>query len=127
MLIKKFIILTMACFTASISYAPLSSANTSKTKSVYSHLAKTQHVAGRHTPAPNGIFLDGSITATQFYKAGLNRYKKGKFDKAEESFKAVLRARGLNKQALFYLAKIKQEQGEIEKANEYTQAYYAIK
>ena len=124
--IKKFTIVAMVSTLAFIASTPQTQANTSKTGAVYSGSQNSYTLSGRHTPAPNGTFLDGSITATQYYKAGLNRYNKGKLRKAEESFKAVLRARGLNKQALFYLAKIKQKQGDIEKANEYTRAYDSI-
>ena len=124
-LIKQLTILTLASTAAFMASAPYSLANT-KTSAVYSNY-QPNYVVGRHTPATSGTYLDGSITATQFYKAGINRYKKGKIEKAVESFKAVLRANGLDKQAYFYLAKIKQQQGDTELANKYIKAYHSIR
>jgi len=123
--IKKLAIFTAVSTVALIAYAPDSLANT-KTSAIYNNHQPT-FVAGRHTPATSGTYLDGSTTATHFYKVGLSRYKKGKLEKAEQSFKAVLRTKGLNKQAYFYLAKIKEQQGDIDLADKYTQAYYSIK
>lgn len=69
---------------------------------------------------------NGSSTATKYYKFGVKYYERNDLDKAEYAFKAVLRADGLDKQALYYLAKIAEKQGNIEAANNYAKDFYEI-
>jgi len=133
--VRKATILAATGLIAGLSYAPQSAASSAynngskSTATGYTSQAAssaTTYNAGPTSYLFQDTILDGSITATQFYKAGIRRFNKGKFDKAEESFKAVLRANGLNKQAYFYLAKIKEQQGDSEKANEYAKAYFSV-
>ena len=75
---------------------------------------------------PARLIGNGSETATKFYRFGLKHYTNGELDKAEQDFKAVLRAKGLNKQALYYLAKVSQEQGKDAQAKEYAIKFHAL-
>ena len=76
---------------------------------------------------PNRIILDGSSTASHYYRVGVRQFEKGNFDKAEYAFNAVLRANGLNQQAHYYLAKINMEQGDKESATKHALKLAAYK
>ncbi len=67
--------------------------------------------------------LNGSSTASYYYRVGVSQFEKGNFEKAERAFEAVLRAKGLNKQALYYLTQISEKQGDDAKLTKYAQAY----
>lgn len=74
-------------------------------------------------------YLGSSRTATFFFKKGVKNFEKGKLEKADQHFRAVLRAdgsKGLDKATLHYLANINHKQGNEAKAKEYAQAYYKI-
>ena len=75
----------------------------------------------------NRIILDGSSTASHYYRVGVRQFEKGNFDKAEDAFNAVLRANGLNQQAHYYLAKINMEQGDKESATKHALKLAAYK
>ena len=75
----------------------------------------------------NQIILDGSSTASHYYRVGVRQFEKGNFDKAEYAFNAVLRANGLNQQAHYYLVKINMEQGDKESATKHALKFAAYK
>ena len=75
-------------------------------------------------------YLGSSRTATFFYKKGVKSFAKGNLEKADQHFRAVLRAdasRGLNKATYHYLANIKHKQGFDEQSKTYAKAYYNIR
>jgi len=71
--------------------------------------------------------LNGSDTASHYFKVGVNQYKKGNLEKAEQAFEAVLRAKGLNKQAHYYLAKINIDQGQKTVAAEHAKKMHSYR
>lgn len=81
-------------------------------------LWNTRHVGDR--------FLDGSETATFFYKKGVRLFEKGDFDSAKTAFRATLRANGLDRLSLHYLVIISHNQGDMSAAENYTQAYIEL-
>ena len=84
-------------------------------------------VSGSSNYRSNRIILDGSSTASHYYRVGVRQFEKGNFDKAEYAFNAVLRANGLNQQAHYYLAKINMEQGDKESARKHALKLAAYK
>ena len=74
----------------------------------------------------NGRLLDGSETATFFYRKGVKRFEDGKLDRAEEAFRAVLRADGLDRLALHYLVIINDAQGDRATAEMYAARYAEV-
>ena len=68
-------------------------------------------------------YLDGSTTATYFYRKGVRNFERGNIEKAEKAFEAVLRTNGLDRQAYLYLAKINAQKGDLNKTQKYTEAY----
>ena len=75
-------------------------------------------------------YLGSTRTATLFYKKGVKNFEKGRLDKAEQHFRAVLRAdgsKGLDKATYHYLANIKHKQGDEVAYKKYAMAYYKLK
>lgn len=70
---------------------------------------------------------NASSTAAFYYNQGVKAFEAGKYDKAERDFKATLRADGLDKQAMWYLAKIKEQQGAMDEARRYALAVHKAK
>ena len=70
-------------------------------------------------------YLDGSTTATYFYRKGVRNFERGNIEKAEKAFEAVLRTNGLDRQAYLYLAKINAQKGDLNKTQKYTEAYHS--
>ena len=74
-------------------------------------------------------YLGSTRTATFFYKKGVKSFEKGNLEKAEQHFKAVIRAdgsKGLNKNTYHYLANINHKQGDVVAAKKYAEAYYNL-
>ena len=75
-------------------------------------------------------FLGSSRTATFYYKKGVKSFQKGKLEKADQHFRASLRAdgsRGLDKATYHYLSNLKHKQGDELQSKKYAQAYYNLK
>ena len=75
-------------------------------------------------------YLGSSQTATLYYKKGVKSFEKGKLDKADQHFRASLRAdgsRGLDKATYHYLSNIHHKRGDELQSKKYAQAYYNIK
>lgn len=75
-------------------------------------------------------YLGSSQTATLYYKKGVKNFEKGKLDKADQHFRASLRAdgsRGLDKATYHYLSNIHHKRGDELQSKKYAQAYYNIK
>ena len=70
-------------------------------------------------------YLNGSTTATYFYRKGVRNFERGNIEKAEKAFEAVLRTNGLDRQAYLYLAKINAQKGDLNKTQKYTEAYHS--
>jgi hypothetical protein len=73
-----------------------------------------------------GRFLDGSETATFFFRKGVRAFDAGELDKAEEAFRASLRADGLDRLSLHYLVIINDRQGDEGSARDYADRYFAL-
>lgn len=74
-------------------------------------------------------FLGSTRTATFYYKKGVKSFEKGDLEKAEQHFRAVLRAdgsRGLDKATYHYLTNIKHKQGDSVQSKAYAQSYYNL-
>ena len=131
---RKTKLITLASALACVAYAPASFANTNFGDIFYGKTSHVSNFPGRHIvgitngqfPMANRTLSNGSSTATKYYKFGVSRFEKGNLESAEKAFKAVLRANGLDKQAYYYLAKIKEKQGNQALAIEYAQAFYAL-
>ena len=83
-------------------------------------------IAGGITGGPvRSTYLDGSTTATYFYRKGVRNFERGNIEKAEKAFEAVLRTNGLDRQAYLYLAKINAQKGDLNKTQKYTEAYHS--
>lgn len=75
-------------------------------------------------------FLGSSRTATLYYKKGVKNFEKGNLEKAEQHFRASLRAhgsKGLDKATLHYLVNVSHQLGDTTKAKAYAQDYYNLK
>jgi len=140
-LMRKMTILTIVGLMAGLSYAPNSiakSASYSSTNGLsYSSLSvrSTSSIRGPLNTSYGNEFgnihtksriLNGSSTASHYYRVGVKEFEKENLDKAENAFNAVLRADGLDKEALLYLTKIKKKQGNTAQAKEYALAYHSI-
>jgi len=80
-------------------------------------------------PLKGERYLGSSRTATFFFKKGVKSFEKGNLEKADQHFRAVLRAdgsKGLDKAVFHYLANISHQQGHEAKAKEYAESYYRI-
>lgn len=99
--------------TATVSFANSSSMGENSSEKVHTRNSTINSDSGRFT---SKHVLDGSSTATHYYLAGVSQFEKGQYEKAELSFKAVLRAKGLNQQAHYYLAKTYMALGDRETA-----------
>lgn len=74
-------------------------------------------------------YLGSTRTATFFYKKGVKSFEKGNLDKAEQHFRAAIRAegsKGLDKNTFHYLANINHKQGDAVAAKKYAEAYYNL-
>ncbi|MEL6686655.1 MAG: hypothetical protein AAFP97_03430 [Pseudomonadota bacterium] len=69
--------------------------------------------------------LDGSETASFFFRKGVRAFEKDDLDKAEQAFRASLRADGLDALSLHYLVIINDRQGDQNEALRYAKAYEA--
>lgn len=75
--------------------------------------------------SPNTRYLDGSSTATFFYRKGVRNFERGNMAKAEKAFEAVLRTNGLDRLAYFYLAKINAQKNDFNSTRKYIEAYHS--
>ena len=71
------------------------------------------------------IILDGSETASFFFRKGVKAFERDELDKAEQAFRASLRANGLDAPSLHYLVIINDRQGDRDDALHYAKAYEA--
>jgi len=84
----------------------------------------------RALPHRGERYLGSTRTATFYYKKGVKNFEKGNLEKADQHFRAVLRAngsRGLNKATYHYLTNIKHKQGDQVQAKTYAEAYCNIR
>ena len=73
--------------------------------------------------------LDGSETASRYFRKGLKNFEKGNLEKSEYAFRGVLRAQGsknLYGLSFYYLAQISERQGDEVQQKKYEEAYYAF-
>jgi len=110
-------IATVSDSSASTKYGAVHGASGSYTSQSYIASRNVNSAGYQHT------ILDGSTTASFFYKRGIKNYEKGDLEKAEQAFKASLRAKGLDLLSVHYLAVINQEMGNEETARKYVNAY----
>lgn len=68
-----------------------------------------------------------SETAGFYFKVGVNNFERGELDKAEQAFKAVLRANGLNKQAHYYLALLNIEKERLDIAATHVKKFHKLR
>ena len=130
--ISKAIFHTLA-IASILGLATTASASTSKTQAVRGvSVAPSGQVdlSGRYTPGHVGERLLGSSsTASFFYSKGVKNFERGNLDKAEQAFKAVLRAKGSKRMdalTLRYLIHINQQQDDKFASNGYKQAYLKL-
>lgn len=74
-------------------------------------------------------YIGSTRTATFFYKKGVKNFEKGNLEKADQHFKAALRAdgsRGLDKATYHYLTNIKHTQGDELQSEKYAKAYFDL-
>ena len=129
---RKFILVVIVGIIAALNSPSISMANTYNNGQ--SNNVNFSNVSLRSNPIANNISIDsshgnanvsslgnrprilnGSKTASHYYRVGVSQYEKGNFGKAEYAFKAVLRADGLDKEAIKYLSLIEQKQRDNKK------------
>ena len=109
--------------------AATASANT-RTQAVYGGSVSAQYNAGSYTPGHRSKpLLGSSSTASFFYRKGVKSFDRGNLDKADQAFRAALRANGstaLDALTLRYLIHINQQQGDKFASKRYKQAYFKL-
>ena len=132
MIKKNALCVAAAALTATLAFSPATYANDPNSGPSTHIEFPASHVVGQDfnpafsSSAVKPRILNGSSTASRYYRVGVRQFEKGNLEKAEKAFKAVLRARGLNKQALYYLTQISAKQGDEAKLLKYNQAYHAL-
>jgi len=131
--IRKIAFITTIAAMAFAASVPSAFAN-SKTSAVngaagpLNNFTNNSNTATGHIPNTNSRYYspNASSQANFFYKIGVRNYERGNFEKAEKAFQGVLRTKGLDAEAYYYLTVISQKQGRQDDAVKYAKAFYGL-